>query len=433
MFRTTPWRRVRRTAAIATAVALSAAALTACSSSSGAEDGQTLKVWWYEAQGNALDVSWNKALEIFKEKHPDVDVEFELKTFEQIQKSGQLILQSNDGPDVLEYNKGNATAGQVAQAGLLTDLSDVANERGWDLDNTAQNVGLYSDEGLMGSGKRYGVTNYGEFVGVWYNRELFEQFNLTEPKSLDEFEDILQTFVDNGITPLSLGSSDYFGVHLLYELALESMSAEDLAAYQQFDGAVDWDIWVKAATTYQEWVDKGYISTDSTGITAQDAGNAFIAGTFPMMFTGTWWSGDLADPVEDGTVGQFLFPGTSYAPGSGGNIWVIPAKAKNKTLAADFIEITQSDEVQDLLGENGGLPVNADRSKITSPIGQLELGLFDQVLAAPDGGLALYPDFPVPGLYDVLVAQSSDLVQGNASPRQAVDAIRAAYEQGAPQ
>lgn len=426
-------KRWRSAAALALAVAITTAGLAGCSATSGSEDGKTLKVWWFEAKGNALDTAWKKAIDIFEAKHPDVKVEFQLKTFDQIQKSGQLILQSNSGPDVLEYNKGNATAGQVAKAGLLTDLTKVAADRKWDLDNSAQDVGKYDAKGSMGSGKRYGVTNYGEFVGVWYNKTLFDKYNLTPPKTMADFENALKTFSGNGITPLSLGANDYFGVHLLYELALQSMDSKSLAAYQRFTGPVDWKAWTTAATTYQEWVKKGYIAKDSTGISAQDSGNAFIAGKFPMMISGSWWAGTLADQVKDGTIGQFLLPGTSFAPGSGGNIWVVPAKAKNKTLAEDFIEITQGAQVQSLLGENGGLPVNADPSTITSPVGKLELDLFSRVLGANDGGLALYPDFPVPGLYDVLVAQSSDLVQGNVTPAEATDKIKAAYDQGKPQ
>ena len=32
----------------------------------------------------------------------------------------------------MEYNKGNAVAGLAASQGLLTELDDIAKERGWD-------------------------------------------------------------------------------------------------------------------------------------------------------------------------------------------------------------------------------------------------------------------------------------------------------------
>jgi raffinose/stachyose/melibiose transport system substrate-binding protein len=423
--------RGSKAAAILGAVVVAALSLSSCSGAAGGDDGsgETLKVWWWENDDSALSTAWNRAVEIFEEQHPDVTVEFELKTYEQMQQSGQLLLDSDDAPDVLEYLKGNATAGLVSQAGLLTDLTEVADERGWDLGSSVQDVGLY-ENGLMGSGQRYGVTNYGEYVPMWYNQDLFDQFGLSVPTSLDELESAMQTFVDNGITPLALGSADYPGPHLLYALALSQMDQESLAAYQRFDGEVDWDAWEFAAETVADWTEKGFISTNSTGIPAQDAGNAFVAGTYPLFFSGTWWAGSFVDDITAFEFDQFLFPGNDFTPGSGGNLWVVPEKADNKDLAYDFIEITMSEEIQNLLGEEGQVPVAADLDAITSPVGQLVLSRFSELEAATDGGLGWYPDWPVPGLNDILIQNNTELVQGTKTPEQVVDGIRTAYEQG---
>ena len=422
-------KRTKAPLAIA-AVAVAALGLSGCGESGGeSESGDTLTVWWWENEASALSTGWNRAIEIFEDKHPDVDVEFELKTYEQMQQSGQLLLDSDNAPDVLEYLKGNATAGLVSQAGLLTDLTEVADERGWDVNNTVQDIGLYED-GLMGSGQRYGITNYGEYVAMWYNEDLFDEYDLAIPETLDELESVMQTFVDNDITPLALGSADYPGPHLLYVLALQNMDDASLAAYQRFDGDVDWDAWQSAAQRVVDWTEKGYISTDSTGIEAEDAGNGFIAGNYPLFYSGTWWAAPFVDQIEDFEFDQFLFPGTDFVPGSGGNLWVVPEKAKNKELAYDFIEITMSEEVQNLLGNEGQVPVSANLDEITEPVGQLVLGQFTELQERSEGGLAWYPDWPVPGLNDVLLQNNTDLVQSTKSPEQAVEGIRTAYEQG---
>ncbi|WP_075891954.1 ABC transporter substrate-binding protein [Actinomyces provencensis] len=429
----------RRMVAVAAGALTAALALTACggggsasSGASGAEDGKTLKVWWWENDESPLSQTWNKAIETFKAEHPDVDVQFELKTYEQMQQSAQLILDSNDAPDVIEYLKGNATAGVVSKAGLLTDLTDVATEKGWKLDNSAQDVGLYQD-GIMGSGQRYGVTNYGEYVGLFYNEDELAKYDLQVPTTLDELEKVMQTFKDNGVTPLALGSNDYPGPHLLYALALANMDESSWADYQQFAGEPDWDAWTKAATTYKEWVDKGYISKDSTGISAQDSGNAFEAGKYPLFYSGTWWAGPFGADIKDFTWSQVLFPGNDLHPGSGGNLWVVPSKAENKQLAYDFIDITLRPEIQNELGNLGGVPVGAEESAITDPVGQLVTSRFNDLLSGDAGSLAWYPDWPVAGLNDVLLAQSSALVQGTTDPAAVVDAIKTAYEAGKPQ
>ncbi|GAA1850222.1 ABC transporter substrate-binding protein [Myceligenerans crystallogenes] len=425
----------KHTAVLAAGSLVLALGLAACANGGddgGAEDGRTLKVWWWEADDSALSAAWNTAVDIFEEEHPGVEVQFELKTYEQMQQSGQLILDSNDAPDVLEYLKGNATAGVVSKAGLLTDLTDVAAERGWDLDNTAQDVGLY-ENGIMGSGQRYGVTNYGEHVGLFYNQDMLAEHGLEAPETLEDLESVMQSFVDHGITPLALGSADYPGPHLLYALALAHMDDDSLAAYQQFTGEPDWAAWEQAATTFSEWVDKGYITTDSTGIPAQDAGNAFVAGKYPLFYSGTWWAGSFTTEITSFEWDQILFPGNELHPGSGGNLWVVPAKARNKELAYDFIEITQRPEVQNELGNLGGVPVAAEEGGVTEPVGKLVTQRFDELLSGEGGRLAWYPDWPVAGLNDVLIAQTSDLVQGNVDPAQAASNIQAAYDAGKPQ
>lgn len=53
-----------------------------------------------------------------------VKVEFEKKAFEQIRQNASQVLNSDDAPDVMEYNKGNATSGLLASQGLLTNLND---------------------------------------------------------------------------------------------------------------------------------------------------------------------------------------------------------------------------------------------------------------------------------------------------------------------
>ena len=38
----------------------------------------------------------------------------------------------------------------------------------------------------MGSGKWYGVSNYGEYVEMYYNKDLFKKYNLQVPTTFDQ-------------------------------------------------------------------------------------------------------------------------------------------------------------------------------------------------------------------------------------------------------
>ncbi len=411
--------------------------LTACGGDSSGDggsagaDADTFTIWHYENDDSAMGQAWNKAIEIFKADHPDVDVVVEHQTFEQIQKNAKIFLTGDDVPDVMEYNKGNATAGQLASQGLITSLTEEAETRGWGdiLPESIQTTAMYDEQGLMGSGDWYGVPNYGEFVGVYFNQDLFDQFSIAQPTTLEELEAAMQTFVDNGITPLATAGAEYPLGQLWYELVLHFGDRQLVNDYQLFENDVDFqnEAMTQATETLDSWIKKGYVAADSAALTAEDMGTSFIAGTYPMMVSGSWWFGRLVEEVPF-TWGQFLFPGNDLHPGSSGNLWVVPENADAKSLAYDFIDITLSDEVQEVLGQAGGLPVAGDSSTITDEKTRQLTENFEGILA--DDGLAYYPDWPVAGFYDVLVSQLQSLVNQSKTPAEVLDGLGTAYTEG---
>ena len=279
------------------ALAVGVLALSACSgdatgAGAAAEDtgATTLKLWHYESANGAMGVAWDKAIEIFKKEHPGVTVDLEHQTFEQIQKNAKIVLTGDDVPDVMEYNKGNATAGQLASQGLLTPLTDVAKEKGWDktLSGSLATTAMYDENGLMGSGDWYGVPNYGEFVGVYLNKDLFAQYGIEVPTPFDGFEAALATFKENGVTPLAEAGAEYPLGQLWYELVLHYGDRALVYDYQLFKNDLDWhgDAKTKATEKLDEWVKKGIIASDAAGLTAEDMGGSFINGTSPIMVSG---------------------------------------------------------------------------------------------------------------------------------------------------
>ena len=410
-------------------------ALTACGGGSDSADegadAKTLTLWHYESPTSAMGVAWNKAIEDFKASHPGVEVKFEEKGFEQIQQNAQMILNSDSAPDILEYNKGNATAGLLSKQGLLTDLSDETTKRGWDkkLAASVQTTAKYDDQGIMGSGKVFGIPNYGEYVEVFYNKDLFKKYNLAVPTTLDEFTKVMDTFVQKGITPLSVAGAEYPAQQIFYELALSKADRAWVDDYQLYKNKVDFNgpQLRYGAETFAQWVQKGYIAKNSAGIKAEDMGVAFSQGKFPIMISGSWWYGRFAKEIKNFAWGTFLFPGNKLHPGSSGNLWVVPEKSKAKALAYDFIDITMKPEIQALLGNNGGVPVAADAAQITDPKNKELIDNFNKV--STEDGLAFYPDWPAPGYYDVLVGGVQGLINGSKTPQAFLDEIAKPYQE----
>lgn len=422
-------------------VALAAAALAgvmllaSCGSSGGnaAEDGKTLRLWHYEGSDSAMGVAWKQAVTEFKKTHPGVKVEFESKGFEQIQKTASMVLNSDDAPDVMEYNKGNATAGLLAKQGLLSDLTPQVSAYGWDklLSPSVTTTSRYSATGVMGSGKWYGIPNFGEYTMVYYNKDLFAKNHIKVPTTAAGFTSALAAFKAKGITPLADAGAEYPAQQYFYQLALTKADRDWVNAYELYQGKADFHdaAWTYAAETFADWVRKGWIAKTSSGAKAEDAGVSFIKGTAPMFFSGSWWYGRFrSENTFDW--GSFLWPGSPLTLGSGGNLWVVPQHAKNKKLAYDFINITLRKSIQNTLGNHGGIPVAATPSAITDPSSKALISGFNTV--STRDGLAFYPDWPVAGFYDVLVSAVQKLLTGSASPDQVLDQLQKAYDAGAP-
>ncbi|MFD6445996.1 ABC transporter substrate-binding protein [Promicromonospora sp. NPDC060204] len=426
--------RHKRTMTVVAAAMAGAMALAGCTGQGGGggdTDDSTLTIWHYENEDSAMGKAWAKAIEIFEEENPDVTVDVEKQTFEQIQKNAKIVLTGDDVPDVMEFNKGNATAGQLAAQGLLTPLTDAATERGWDekLSGSLATTATYDEQGLMGSGEWYGVPNYGEFVGVYYNKEMLADLGLEVPTTLDEFEDVLAAFKKEGITPLAEAGAEYPLGQLWYELVLAYGDRQLVDDYQLFANDVDFhnDAMTKATEKLDEWIDKGYIASDSAALTAEDMGVSFIDGTYPLMVSGSWWFGRLVTETK-ADWGQFNFPGNSLHTGSSGNLWVVPANADSPSLAEEFIDITLRPEVQDVLATEGGLPVAGDPSVIEDERTRELTENFQAIL--DEDGLAYYPDWPVAGYYDVIVSELQSLVNRSKTPAEVLDGLQSSYDEG---
>jgi raffinose/stachyose/melibiose transport system substrate-binding protein len=247
------------------------------------------------------------------------------------------------------------------------------------------------------------------------------------PTTLDGFVSAMDTFVAAGVTPLSVGGAEYPAQQIFYDLALSKADRSFVNDYELYKNKVDFHDpqFTYAASTFADWVKKGYIAKNSAGIKAEDMGVAWEQGKFPMVISGTWWYGRFTSEVKNFQWDAFLFPGNKLHPGSSGNLWVVPTKAKNKNLAYDFIDITMKQNIQDLMGNSGGLPVAADPSKITDPRSKELIDLFNGVVSSD--GLAFYPDWPAPGYYDTLVAGVQDLINSAKSPSQVLDEIAKPY------
>jgi raffinose/stachyose/melibiose transport system substrate-binding protein len=430
-------RRMMRTALAATGVAAIALSLAACAG--GAESGgETFTIVQYENPETAQGQGWARALEIFQERHPDVEVDYQTTSFDAMRQNAKILLTGNDVPDVIEFNKGNADGGQLAAQGLLDPIDDLVEEYGWDekITGSMQSFAKYDEAGRAGSGSWYGIPNIGEYVMLYYNQEKFAEAGITEvPATLEDFEAAMDQLLAAGITPISSSAATSQGFNQMWVwYSLVSQAAEgDRAPIDEFmflEEPVDFsaDPWASGTERFQEWIDKGYVGEDLGGLSFEQATVNFLSGNTAMLI---WNQGEFARIREQAGFewSYFTLPGSQLNMGSSGHLWGIPAESDNKDLAAEWIDITLSEEVQNLIGQNGGLPLAGDTSTIEDDLTREFTERFDELVDVD--AFTFYPDYPVPGFLDFIQNNMQAMSNKNKTADEYLQDLQTFYDDGA--
>ena len=424
---------IKRGLATLAIAALSLTSLAACGSDTAQDEEKpdSLSFWYYEEDDAGQTQAWRRAAKAF-EKETGVKINFERKSFTQIAQNGSQFLNSDEAPDLMESNRGNGSAGVLSTMGLLTDLGDYVKQYGWDKKVTGANaaVAKYDENGIMDGDTWYGMTSYAEFQRVYYNKDLFAKYNIKIPTTYDEFVDACQKFVDAGVTPIAADAQEYGVMWLWWQLVSKNADSKFIDNWQLYRGDVDWNskVLTSSVKTINEWLDKGFISRNATGMKAEDTTQAFIKGEYPIYQTGTWNQGRFVKQIKSFDWDAAVMPESNYAVGCAGNLLVIPEKSHHKDLSAKFIDYVLSDDVQNFLGNAGGIPVAADTSKITDAKSKAMIEEYDSY--AKDGKLSYYPDYAASNLTDAVPAEFQELVNGTKKPADVLKNIHEKYDTG---
>ena len=276
----------------------------------------------------------------------------------------------------------------------------------------------------------YGMTSYAEFQRVYYNKDLFAKYGLEIPTTYDEFVDVCQKFVDAGVTPIAADAQEYGVMWLWWQLVSKEADAKFIDNWQLYKGDVDWNskILTNSVSTINDWLDKGFISHNATGMKAEDTTQAFIKGEYPIYQTGTWNQGRFVKQITTFDWDAAVMPESNFAIGCAGNLLVIPERSHHKDLAAKFIDYVLSDDVQNYLGNAGGIPVAGDASKINDE--KSKAMIEEYASYANDGKLSYYPDYAASNLTDAVPAEFQELVNGTKKPADVLKGIHEKYDVG---
>ena len=390
----------------------------------------TLTIWDQEVRGGqAAQIKRLNAA--FLAKYPNVKIKRVAKSFTDLQTTLKLAVSSNKAPDIVEANQGRPIMGQLVKGGLLKPLDAYADAYGWKdrWSKTLLDLNRFSADGkTFGAGNLYGVSQQGEIVGVFYNKDKVD----TVPRTFAEFEAMLAKAKKAGETPISFGNLDKFGGIHEFQTVQNQFASKDATRNFVFakDGAsFDTPENKEAATTLQDWAKKGYFTKDFNGTGYDPAWQQFTKGKGPFTIAGTWITSDALTALGD-KLGFFLMPGKEAGAepvslGGESLPWGITSKSKNADVAAAYIDFITNAKAADVQVETDNLPATQATTEPSAPV-QKEIFAAWKQLNDTDG-LTPYMDYATPTFYDDFSGAVQKLLAGKTSPDAFTQSVQEDY------
>ena len=356
----------------------------------------------------------------FMAANPGIKIEFSAPgaTYEQLMN---VKMAANDMPDLF------ATHGWAKSryGNFLADLSG----RPWAKQVSDAIKPLVTDS----KGKLYVLPFDVDQSGIVYNTDIFKQYNLSVPSTMDEFLKVCETIKTKSkgaITPVTVSSCgwveaqffDYFATP--YFISAKSSAYGDAFRNGSFD-------WKKYDEINQVWIDmyqKGYLSKDMLTSTFDNDIRAMATGKAAIGFFGSFMISEVKKQNPDIHMDMMPIPsvrkgdvptwvgGEKYTLG----VWKDSKHPKEAMMAIDFF----------------AKPENVAK---VAAFSQLPPGLKGVKMEAGEMGttFAKYAKTPVfpyfdreflpSGMWDVMCKNSQSLVAGAMNARQASAEMQSEY------
>jgi glucose/mannose transport system substrate-binding protein len=255
-------------------------------------------------------------------------------------------------------------AEELVKAGLMTDLTDLAEKEGWK--NIIRPAKLL--DSCTYEGRIYCVpVNIHSFQWMWLNRAVFEQNGIAVPTNWAEFAAAAPALKDKGVTPLAVGGEPW-QINGMANVFMVALGGVDL--YRAIN--VDKNAEVAAGPQMTQVFEaigaaRGMIDDGSVGRAWNDATNMVITGKAGAQIMGDWAQGEFSVAGQVAGKDYDCLPGLGVNPvlDTGGDAFYFPKpKGDNKEIVDAQLKMASllvSKEVQVSFNlKKGSLPIRGD-------------------------------------------------------------------------
>lgn len=259
-----------------------------------------LSFWYLQTRQEGTDV----LTEVFNKANPNINVTVSYYDTDGIKDACKTAAQSGSMPSMW-FNWGGALGQYYVDNGVTYDLTAYGEENGWGDLYTLGAMNLVTLGGQVS-----GIPTSYNVIGVYYRTDLFEQYNLEVPTTIEEFESVCAALKENGITPMDAAGLNGWHVMRWIEQFIEYEAGADTHdQLQSLSTSWDCDAVKKGLERYEKYCEEGYFPDGFITANPDDTYMAFGMGTAAMDIQGQWYDSVLQNnEVTLDNVSWFPFP-----------------------------------------------------------------------------------------------------------------------------
>ncbi|KZL17917.1 putative sugar-binding periplasmic protein precursor [Pseudovibrio axinellae] len=277
-----------------------------------------------------------------------------------------VIISRISGGDPMQATQLNTgrDAEDLIRAGLMTDLTEVAEKEGWaDIIRPAKLLDSCRYEGRI-----YCVpVNIHSFQWMWLNRKVYEQNGLAVPTNWSEFVQSAPTLRDKGITPLAVGGEPWqlSGMSGVFQVAVGGV---DLYRKIKAQKSVEAASGPEMRKVFQAFADARDLGDNGhVGRAWNNATSMVITGKAAAQIMGDWAQGEFSMAEQVAGKDYDCLPGLGMNPvlDTGGDSFFFPKPVGDQPdvvkAQLEMASLLVSKAVQvDFNLKKGSLPVRGD-------------------------------------------------------------------------
>jgi len=385
---------------------------------------------------------WTKIADAYEEANPNVKVEITVdKNIEEV-LSPQM--KAGNYPDVVLLATGRklGLTETMIKDKALEDITNVfdKNVYGEDVKVKDKLIPGFTDTlatNPYNDKKTYLAPMFYSPTGLFYNKALFEEKGWEVPKTWDEMWALGEKAKAEGISLFTYPTAGYFDA-FVYSMLLEAGGPDFYNRAMSYEDGI-WE--TPEATKVFDIIGKLAKYTEPTTVANGNIQNykknqqLVLDNKALFMPNGTWVVGEMKDAprAKNFEWGMTALPaiengGDRYAFTFFEQMW-IPAQAKNKDAAKDFLTFVYSDKAADIFKETGAIqPIKDISSKLTGD-NKIFYSIYDNGAKAGMGGFAATDPVEGVNMHDTLLGTIDSIVSGDKSVKEWQKAVEKASDQ----